>query len=259
MYKLLTLVLAVTIINGCKSPKVASTDTSANTAAMDTTTTNPNSLTAKETQDGWQLLFDGSTTNGWHTYGYDAVGKGWAVADGALHLDVATKNDWPKNESKDILTNGEYDNYHFKTDWKIAPNGNSGIIFYVHEDKPKYKNTYETGLEMQVLDNAGHPDAKIIKHRAGDLYDLISSSSEPVKPAGEWNHAEIIANNGKLDLYLNGVHIVNTTLWDDNWKQMVAGSKFKSMPDFGTFKKGKIALQEHGDEVWFRNIKIKRL
>ncbi len=258
MCKLLTIVLAATIINGCNSSKVASTDTSANTAAMDSAA-NLNSLTAQESKDGWQLLFDGTTTNGWHTYGYDAVGKGWVVTDGTLHLDVATKNDWPKNESKDILTNEEYDNFDFKTDWKIAPNGNSGIIFYAHEDKPKYKNTYETGLEMQVLDNAGHPDAKIIKHRAGDLYDLISSSSEPVKPAGEWNYAEIIADKGKLDLYLNGVHIVSTTMWDDNWKQMVAGSKFKSMPDFGTFKKGRLALQEHGEEVWFRNVKIRKL
>jgi hypothetical protein len=129
----------------------------------------------------------------------------------------------------------------------------------VHEDKAKYANTYETGPEMQVLDNAGHPDAKIPKHRAGDLYDLISSSSEPVKPAEQWNHAEIMCKNGKLEFFLNGVSIVKTTMWDDNWKKMVANSKFKSMPDFGTFKKGKIALQEHGEEVWFKNIKIRKL
>ena len=259
MYKLLIVVLWSTVIISCKSTKVATIDTPAQTAVMGNTSANPNSLSAQESKDGWQLLFDGTTTNGWHTYGYDAVNKGWAVADSALHLDVATKNDWPQNESKDILTNDEYDNFHFKTDWKIAANGNSGIIFYAHEDKAKFKNTYETGPEMQVLDNAGHPDAKIIKHRAGDLYDLISSSSEPVKPAGEWNHAEIISNKGKLDFFLNGVHIINTTMWDDNWKQMVAGSKFKSMPDFATYKKGKIALQEHGEEVWFKNIKIKKL
>jgi hypothetical protein len=202
MYKLLIIVLWATIIISCKSTKVATIDTPAQTAVMGNTSANPNSLSAQESKDGWQLLFDGTTTNGWHTYGYDAVNKGWAVADSALHLDVATKNDWPQNESKDILTNDEYDNFHFKTDWKIAPNGNSGIIFYAHEDKAKFKNTYETGPEMQVLDNAGHPDAKIIKHRAGDLYDLISSSSEPVKPAGEWNHAEIISNKGKLDFFL---------------------------------------------------------
>ena len=114
-------------------------------------------------------------------------------------------------------------------------------------------------MEMQVLDNNGHPDAKIIKHRAGDLYDLITSSPEMVKPYGEWNHAEIKCLNGKLDFYLNGTNVVSTMLWDDNWKKMVAGSKFKYMPAFGTYKKGHIGLQDHGNDVEFKNIKIKRL
>jgi len=218
-----------------------------------------NTLSSQEKEQGWRLLFDGKSTQGWHSYGYGSVGKAWNIVDGSLHLDIANKKDWPANESKDILTNDEYENFHLKADWKLAKKGNSGIIFYVHEDKKKYPNTYETGPEMQVLDNAGHSDAKIPKHRAGDLYDLISSSSEPVKPAEEWNHAEIMCKNGKLDFYLNGVHIVSTQLWNDNWKKLIANSKFKSMPDFGTFKKGKIALQEHGEEVWFKNIKIRKL
>jgi hypothetical protein len=144
-------------------------------------------------------------------------------------------------------------------DWNISKDGNSGVIFYIHEDKDKYKWPWETGPEMQVLDNNGHPDGKIIKHRAGDLYDLITSSPETVKPPGEWNHAEIKSLNGNLEFYLNGVKVVSTTLWDDNWKKMVANSKFKSMPAFGTYKKGHIGLQDHGNEVRFRNIKIKAL
>ncbi len=247
MYKYLSIVVAAATISSCSSTQKSTMSTSANT------------LTDQEKKDGWQLLFDGTSTNGWHTYGYNSFGKGWKVDDGTLHLDVSTMADWPKNESKDILTDEEYDNFDFKADWKIATNGNSGIIFYVNENKPKYPNTYETGLEMQVLDNNGHPDAKIIKHRAGDFYDLISSSSEPVHPANEWNHAEIVSDHGKLDFYLNGVHIISTTLWNTGWDKLVAGSKFKSMPDFGKFKKGHIALQEHGEEVWFKNIKIKRL
>ncbi|MCW3082081.1 DUF1080 domain-containing protein [Segetibacter sp.] len=218
-----------------------------------------NSLSTQEKSEGWKLLFDGKTTNGWHSYGYSTVANAWNIDNGSLHLDVADRKNWPANESKDILTNEEYDNFHLKVDWKLAKKGNSGIIVYVHEDKAKYRNTYETGPEMQVLDNAGHADAKIPKHRAGDLYDLISSSSEPVKPAEEWNHAEIMCKDGKLQFFLNGVSIVTTTMWNDSWEKMIAGSKFKSMPGFGTFKKGKIALQEHGEEVWFKNIKIRKL
>ena len=114
-------------------------------------------------------------------------------------------------------------------------------------------------MEMQVLDNNGHPDAKIPKHRAGDLYDLISCSKETVKPAGEWNLAEIKAEKGKLEFFLNGENVVTTTLWDENWKKLVAGSKFKAWPGFGTYTKGKIGLQDHGNTVWYRNVMIKKL
>ncbi|MHB1179719.1 MAG: 3-keto-disaccharide hydrolase [Daejeonella sp.] len=207
-------------------------------------------------KDGWQKLFDGKTTAGWHSYGKSFAGTNWKVVDGAIFLDAKNKT---AGQGGDLVTNEEFENFHLKMEWKISKKGNSGIIFYVHEDPAKYPATYNTGLEMQVLDNDGHGDGKIIKHRAGDLYDLISSSKEPVHPVGEWNKVEIISNNGKLDLMMNGEKIVSTTLWDDNWKKMVAGSKFKSMPGFGIFKSGKIALQDHGNDVWYRNITIKRL
>jgi hypothetical protein len=132
-------------------------------------------------------------------------------------------------------------------------------MIFVNENAQKYGEPYFTGPEMQVLDNAGHPDGKIYKHHAGDLYDLIAAPKDASKPVGEWNQVEIIANNGKLDLYLNGEHTVSTIMWDDNWRKMVAGSKFKAWPDFGTFHKGHIDLQDHGDDVWFRDIKIRPL
>ncbi|MDI1325063.1 MAG: DUF1080 domain-containing protein [Algoriphagus sp.] len=206
----------------------------------------------------WISLFDGQTLNGWSKYGGGEVGKAWKVENGELFLDATNKAGWQTGDGGDIVTNEEFENFHLKYEWKIAQNGNSGVMFYVHE-APEFQYPWNTGPEMQVLDNAGHPDAKIISHRAGDLYDLIVSSEETVKPFGEWNQAEIIANNGKLDLLLNGKTIVSTTMWTPEWEALIAKSKFKDMPGFGKYKKGKIALQDHGDLVHFRNIVIKKL
>lgn len=252
--KIINLLGIAVIVNACSSTKTTPMDTS---TSMNTST-NENVLTNEERNDGWQLLFDGKTTNGWHSYGKQTTGNAWKVQDGTLFFDADAKKN-AQAEGGDMVTNDEYENFHLKLDWKISPNGNSGIIFLINEDSTKYQNTYNTGPEMQVLDNGGHPDAKIIKHRAGDLYDLISVSKETVKPVGEWNTAEIIANNGNLRFNLNGEQVVNTTMWDDAWRAMLAGSKFKDMPGFGTYKKGKIALQDHGNNVWYRNIKIRKL
>lgn len=214
---------------------------------------------ATDTTTQWEWLFDGKTTAGWHTYGKDSLGSAWKVEDSALHLDASVKDDWQTKDGGDIVTNEEYENFHLQLEWKISPGGNSGIMFYVKEDTSKYKYPWETGPEMQVVDNEGHPDGKIEKSRAGDMYDLIEGSGTIVKKAGEWNKVDIIADRGKLDFLVNGQPVLSTTLWDDNWKALVAGSKFKTMPGFGTFRKGRIALQDHGADVWYRNIRLKRL
>ncbi|MCH7408996.1 DUF1080 domain-containing protein [Belliella sp. DSM 111904] len=211
-----------------------------------------------EVEPEWTSLFDGESFDGWKKYGGGEVGKAWKVQNGTIYLDATNKADWQTGDGGDIVTEEEFENFHLKLEWKIAENGNSGIIFFVHESD-EYSYPWNTGMEMQVLDNDGHPDAKITTHRAGDLYDLIESSEETVKEVGEWNLAEIIADNGHLELHLNGVKVVETTMWTPEWEELIAGSKFKNMPGFGTFKKGKIALQDHGDEVWFRNIEIKKL
>ena len=218
-----------------------------------------NVLTGKEAAEGWKLLFDGTSTDEWHTYGSKSIGAAWKTANGTLYLDAQSKKQFKANTGGDIITNEEYGNFELQLDWKISKNGNSGICFYVKEDRSKYQYMWQTGPEMQILDNDGHPDGRITKHRSGDLYDLISASSEPVKKPGEWNHVRIRSFNGKLDFYLNNVHILSTTMWNENWRGMIAKSKFSSMPDFGTYRTGRIGLQDHGDDVWFRNIKIRRL
>lgn len=233
---------------------VASCNSSKSDGSKGSTADSNKVMTSTKAEDGFQLLFDGKTTAGWHSYGKTTVGDAWKVADGLLYVDST------KKEGGDLISNEEYENFDLKYDWKISANGNSGVMFNVKEDTAKYYATYLTGPEIQILDNDGHPDGKITKHRAGDLYDLVKSSSEPVMPVGHFNEAEIISNKGKLDIFLNGTKVVSTTMYDDNWKTLIAGSKFKKMsPDFGTFKSGKIALQDHGNAVWFRNIRIKKL
>lgn len=217
----------------------------------------PNTLSAKEKKEGWQLLFDGKTTKGWHTYNKPEIGDAWKVANGAIYLDTTNKDGWQVKGGGDIVNEKVLTNFHLKLEWKISKAGNSGIMFYVQEGE-KFEYPWYTGPEVQVLDNEGHDDGKITKHRAGDLYDLIKSRVEPVKPYNQWNRAEIISNKGKLTLKLNGVVVVSTTMWTDSWKALIEGSKFKDMPGFGTFTSGKISLQDHGHAVWFRNIKVKK-
>jgi hypothetical protein len=216
-------------------------------------------LSAAEKAEGFSAIFDGQSFAGWHKYGGGPVGSAWKITEGVIWMDTATKTDGKVVGGGDLVTDEDYDNFHLKMEWKISAGGNSGIMYYVNEDTVKYKKPYETGPEMQVLDNDGHGDGKHIKHRAGDLYDLISCTKETVKAVGEWNLAEIKCVNGKLDFYLNGENVVSTTMWDDNWNKMVARSKFKEWKDFATFKTGKICLQDHDNTVWFRNIRIRKL
>lgn len=213
-----------------------------------------NTLSTKEKKDGWKLLFDGKSTAGWRNFKSDKISAAWKVADGALYLDTLDRS----VRAGDIITNEEFENYEFVYEWKISKCGNSGVMFNVVEDE-KYQQVWHTGPEMQVLDNSCHPDAKIIKHRAADLYDLISCATETVRPAGEWNEARIISRKAQYEFYLNGTKVVEFAMHTPEWDAMVKASKFKNMPDFGKATKGHIALQDHGDLVWFRNMKIKKL
>ncbi|HRI79070.1 MAG TPA: DUF1080 domain-containing protein [Cyclobacteriaceae bacterium] len=214
-----------------------------------------NTLTEREKMEGWKLLFDGKSTSGWHYYNGSATGSAWKISEGSIYLDVDGK---VKGVNGNLVTDQEFENFELNIDWNISACGNSGILFNVVEDA-KYSEPFLTGPEMQVLDNTCHPDAKIIKHQAGELYDLIASQKVSVKPAGEWNVSRIISNKGHLEFWLNGVKQIETTMYTPEWDAMVAGSKFKTMPGFAKARKGKICLQEHGNKVAYRNIKIREL
>jgi hypothetical protein len=151
-----------------------------------------NELSEQEKADGWKLLFDGKSLAGWHKYGGAPVGKMWMVDDGAIHLEAKrAEGEWQASDGGDILTNDDYENFELRLDWKIDTCGNSGIIYHIVEDTAKYGYPWMTGPEMQVLDNACHPDGKLVKHRAGDLYDLIECSTVTVKPALEMSLAGV--------------------------------------------------------------------
>lgn len=217
----------------------------------------PNTLTKKEKKAGWKLLFDGKTTQGWHTYLRDTVGAKWQVKDGNIVFDPTQA----RNGGGDLVTNDVYENFELNLEWKISKGGNSGIIFDIQED-PKYGATYLTGPEMQVLDNKDADDNKKQNHLAGCLYDMSGDStvSKP-KPAGEWNKVRLIQDKGHLTFYLNDIKTYEGTIGSDEWNNMVANSKFKNkaFADFAKVAKGKIALQEHpGSSAW-RNIKIRPL
>lgn len=245
MKKLAFVLLAAIAIGGCKS--------SGRKAV------NHNNSPEQKDND-WVNLFADSTTAGWHTYGGGAVGPAWKIEkDGIIHLDASKKNDWQTQGGGDIVTNEEYENFDLKVEWKISRAGNSGIMVYVHEDTTQYKYAWQTGPETQIADNKENEDGKLIRHRAGDLYDLMSIGKEVIHPAGKWNKTEVIANQGKLIIIVNHEVVLKTNMWDAGWKKMIAGSKFKEWPGFGTFKKGHIALQDHGADVWFKKVEIKKL
>lgn len=206
-----------------------------------------NTLTDQEKAEGWKLLFDGKTTEGWRGYKKDKCPDGWKAVDGALAR---------VGGGGDIVTVEQFESYELALEWKVAEKGNSGVMFHVAETKGP---PYHTGPEMQVLDNERHPDGKNPKTSSGSCYALYAPSKNVCNPAGQWNKAKLVVNGAKVDHWLNGEKIVSYELGSEEWNAFVAASKFKAWPDFGKGRKGHLCLQDHGDRVEYRNIKIKVL
>ena len=204
-----------------------------------------NTLTPGEKAAGWKLLFDGKSTVGWRDFKQPAPDAGWQVKDGALSPDPKT--------SKDLITKEKFENFQLQFDWKISPKGNSGVMFHVLEVGDE---TYESGPEYQILDNAhGEPPLQ----QAASLFALYAPSKDMTKPVGQFNHGRIVVDHGKVQHWLNGVKVVEYDIGSADFKARVAGSKFKQWPQFATGRTGAIALQNHGDAVWFKNLKIRVL
>lgn len=203
------------------------------------------------TESEWTVLFDGTNMDQWRGFKQDSIPGSWSVVDGAIHFDGGT------GDRGDIITKATFDNFELTLEWQIAECGNSGIFYRVSED---HDATYFSGPEMQVLDNTCHPDAENgLDRTAGANYALHVPSEDVTKPAGEWNEVRLVVNGAHVEHWLNGTKVVEYELWSDDWKERVANSKFTQWPAYGMNESGHIALQDHSDLVWYRNINVRSL
>ena len=204
-----------------------------------------NQLSAEEDAEGWQLLFDGSTLDGWRTYRQPAPNLHWQARAGELIL--------TRGGGGDLITERSWADFELRLEWKISEGGNSGIFFLADETADRI---YYNAPEIQVLDDARHRDNQVDTHRSGSLYDLIAAPPESQKPAGEWNPVVIRHVGGHLSVWQNGVQTIDIQIGGERWRELVAGSKFAEWSGFGALSSGHIGLQDHGDVVSFRNLKI---
>lgn len=207
----------------------------------------PNTLTEEERAEGFRLLFDGQTTSGWRGFGQETIPGGWQVVEGALTR---------VGPGRDIVTTDTFANFELRLDWKVTPGGNSGILFRVSEDA---EQTYHTGPEMQVLDDAGHRDGQSRLTAAGSNYGLHSAPAGVVRPAESWNSVRLVVNEAGVRQWLNDSLVVAYELWTPEWEELVRTTKFAEWPGYGRNRSGHIALQDHGDRVAFRSIRVRVL
>lgn len=207
----------------------------------------PSTMTSMDRASDWRPLFDGTTMAGWRGFKAAEPPAGWAPVEGAL---VRT------GAGGDLMTVDEFDDFELQLEWKLGQGGNSGIMFRVTTAGAQ---TYETGPEMQVLDNAGHKDGQAPETSAGSNYALHAPVRDVTKPLGEWNAVRLVVKGAHVEHWMNGVKLLEYELWSPDWEARVQASKFKAWSGYGRAKRGHIALQDHGDPVSYRNIRIKPL
>ena len=212
-----------------------------------------NTLTAAEKKAGWTLLFDGKTLDGWRAYkGTDTAGTRWKVEGGTIALPEKMA---PGAKESDIVSKETYEQFELSWDWKVAPGSNSGLKYFIVEDRSS-----AVGHEYQLIDDERHPDAKIGPHRqTAAFYDVLPAADRPLKPAGEWNISRVVVRGQAVEHWLNGKKVLQYELNSPALNAAIEKSKFKGIDRFGKRQNGHILLQDHGDQVWFRNIMIRRI
>jgi hypothetical protein len=209
---------------------------------------------AGQAEGGWISLFDGKSMNGWRGYKKEnATESRWKVQEGTLTLPADDGKD--TRGARDIITTETFDHFDLTWEWKVAPGGNSGLKYFVLEDMPS-----AIGHEYQLIDDERHPDAKVgPKRQTASLYDVLVPANRKLKPAGEWNTSRVVVRGSTVEHYLNDGRVLTYELGSPALKSAIQESKFKDVARFGTLQKGHILLQDHGNQVWYRNIKIRRL
>jgi hypothetical protein len=227
----------------------------------------PDQLTAAERADGWVLLFDGTSLRGWRGLGAGGVPAAhWVVEGGAIRKvpsgKVPVQADGQPLAGGDLMTEGTYRDFELSWEWKVAPGATSGVKYNVSEAlSTSVPPTHAAkGFEYQILDDDRHPDGKLPTHRAGALYDLIApDASKRLRPVGEWNRSRILLVGNHGEHWLNGALVVSYDLGTPRMDSALTASKFRGWPWFADRRAGHVVLQDHGDEVWFRDVKIRVL
>ena len=214
-----------------------------------------NTLTAEEKAEGFELLFDGKTTEGWRGYNMDKMPPGWKVIDGVLTRAAGGAGGKGAGGGDDIITVDQFDNFDLRLQWRVGKGENSGILYRVKEGAD---TSWHVAPEMQVLDDQGWGEDER-RHHAGALYDLYAPSKSVVKSPNQWNEARIVADGNHIEHWLNGEKVVEVECYSDDWNERVAKSKFKDKPDFAKARQGHICLQDHSGKVEYRTIRIKKL